>query len=467
MTNWTLDDLERWDARIQEQVQAIGLDCYVQEFEVCDQNAMLGYMAYHGMPAHYPHWSFGKAFEQTKTMYDYGVSGLPYEMVINSDPCLAYLMRDNSLCLQVLTIAHVYGHNDFFKNNFTFSNATRAGDTISSFKVRADRIRSYIEDPSIGGDTVETFLDSAHALMFNRNRNQAIRKLDAKEQRERLIDAARPRADAFAHIHKRVEPELPDLGQHPLAPEADLLLFIRDHNRDLADWQKDVLTIVDDEARYFLPQIETKIMNEGWASYWHHKIMGAIELPQELHLEFLVRHNQVVCPHPGGINPYHVGYVIWHDIEKRFGGFETPEGRRKMFEVRASDRDGAFVRRFLTEELCRELDLFTWRPRGEHLVVDAVSDEEHWEEIKAALLRQIGTGGMPVIRIKDADHKGTRGLYLVHDHDGRDLDIASAEKTLGHLRGLWGGKVFLQTRLKGKPALLSDGPEGFDAKLLV
>jgi stage V sporulation protein R len=131
MANWTVADLEYWDAAIRERVQEFGLDTYPQEFEVCDQNNMLGYMAYHGMPSHYPHWSFGKAYEQTKTMYDYGVTGLPYEMVINSDPCLAYLMRDNSLCLQILTIAQVYGHTHFIKNNFPFTSATRAGETIS------------------------------------------------------------------------------------------------------------------------------------------------------------------------------------------------------------------------------------------------------------------------------------------------------------------------------------------------
>ena len=275
------------------------------------------------------------------------------------------------------------------------------------------------------------------------------------------------RADEFAHLHKRQEPKALDLSRVPLHPDADLLLFIRDHHRELADWQKDVLTIVDEDARYFLPQIETKIMNEGWASHWHHRIMNSIGLPQELHLEFLVRHNQVVCPHPGGVNPYHVGYVIWRDIERRFGGEGSEEGRKKMFEVRESDRDVAFLRRFLTEELCRELDLFTWRPRGEHLVVDQVSDGEHWDEVRNALLRQVGTGGMPALKITDADYKGARGLYLVHEHDGRDLDIANAEKTLGHLRFLWGGKVYLETRLKNKPALLSEGPDGFDAKLLV
>src|SRR5918993_370204 len=427
MTNWTVRDLEYWDERIRERVAELGLDCYPQEFEVCDQNAMLGYMAYHGMPSHYPHWSFGKAFEQTKTMYDHGVSGLPYEMVINSNPCLAYLMRDNSLCLQILTIAHVYGHNDFFKNNFTFSSAIDAKETIASFKARADRVRAYIEDPSIGAEAVETFLDAAHAISFNRSRNLAIKKLKPAEQRQRLLDAARPAPDPFARLHKRQETAPVDLTREPLEPEPDILLFIRDHNRDLADWQKDLLTIVDEESRYFLPQIETKIMNEGWASHWHHRIMTSLDLPQDVMLEFMVRHNQVICPHPGGLNPYHVGFCIWRDIEKRFGGEGTKEARAKLMEVRESDRDVAFLRRFLTPELMRELDLFTWKTRGEHIVVDEVSDEEHWEGVKSALLRQVGSGSFPLIRIHDANFRGRRSLYLVHEHDGRDLDMTAAD----------------------------------------
>jgi stage V sporulation protein R len=466
MTSWTLSDLEYWDAKIRDKVAEFGLDCYDQEFEVCDQNNMLGYMAYHGMPSHYPHWSFGKSYEQTKTMYDYGVTGLPYEMVINSNPCLAYLMRDNSLCLQVLTIAHVYGHNDFFRNNFTFTSATNAGATISAFKTRADRIRRYIEDPSIGSDVVEEFLDAAHALSLNRRRNQAIRKLRPDEQRQWALDGAAPRHDPFARVHKRVETAAPDLRRVPIEPEEDLLLFIRDHNRELADWQRDVLTIVDEQASYFIPQIETKIMNEGWASYWHHKIMNALDLPQDLHLEFLVRHNQVICPHPGGLNPYHVGFVVWHDIEKRFGGPGTKEGRAKMFEVRESDRDVAFLRRFLTEDLCRELDLFTWKPRGEHLVVSQISDEEHWDDVKAALLRQIGMGSFPTIRITDAAYRGGRTLYLAHEHDGRDLDMTNAERTLEHLRTLWGHDVMIETRMRGKSAIMTCTADGFDAKLL-
>ena len=134
--------------------------------------------------------------------------------------------------------------------------------------------------------------------------------------------------------------------------------------------------------------------------------------------------------------------------------------------MRESERDVSFLRRFLTEELCRELDLFTWKPRGEHLVVSEVSDEEHWEHVKSALLRQIGTASMPSIRIHDANYKGRRGLYLVHDHDGRDLDMTHADKTLNHLRTLWGRDCYLLTQVRGKKTLMSVTDAGFDAKLV-
>ncbi len=470
-TDWTISDLKKWNALIQEEVAKIGLICYPQEFEICDHKAMLGYMAYHGIPSHYPHWSYGKAFEQTKTLYDHGATGLPYEMVINSNPALAYLMRENTLCLQILTMAHVYGHNDFFANNFTFTSATHAKETLAQFKMRADRIRSYIEDPSIGPEAVEEFLDAAHALSFSRRRNLAITKLRPDQQRQRIIDDAVPPHDPFARLHKRVEPQTVDLTREPLEPEANLLLFIRDHNRDLADWQRDILGIVDEEAIYFLPQIETKIMNEGWASHWHHRIMTSLDLPQEIYLEFLVRHNQVICPHPGGLNPYHVGFMVWRDIEKRFGGERTPEAYAKLMAVREVDRDVSFLRQFLTEELARELDLFTWKTCGEHLVVEHVArsdQKKEWETVKNALLKQVGTGSMPTIQIVDANHLGKRSLLVQHVHDGRDLDMTAADKTLHHLRTLWGSNrdIYLKTSIRGRKTELSVTSAGFDAKLI-
>src|SRR5215468_5478696 len=273
---YTLEDLQDWNHRIVELVERFGLDPYAQEFEICDYEQMISYMVYSGMPSHYPHWSYGKSFEKLKTLYDYALTGLPYEMVINSNPALAYLMRDNSLALQVLTVAHVYGHNDFFKNNFNFRR-TRAEYTLSTFKAHASRVRAYIEDPSIGIEKVESILDAAHALSLQCRRNLAIKKLDIEADRDRLLDAARPREDPFYALHRRREYQDPDLKKIPPSPEEDILLFIRDYNPFLAEWEKDLLTIVHEQAQYFIPQIETKIMNEGWASFWHKRILEALD----------------------------------------------------------------------------------------------------------------------------------------------------------------------------------------------
>ncbi len=475
MADWDIRDLEGWEEKIRVKVEEFGLSCFDQEFEVCDHNQMLGYMAYSGMPSHYPHWSYGKSFEKLKTLYDYGVSGLPYEMVINSDPSLAYLMTDNSLCLQVLTIAHVYGHNDFFKHNFTFR-TTRPELTLSRFKIHADRVRSYLEDPSIGIDKVEAILDAAHALSMQCRRNLAIKKLSLKEQRERLIEAARPVPDAFEDLHQQEEYEAPDLNKVPVSPEADLLLFIRDYNRKLSDWERDLLTIVHEALEYFLPQMETKIMNEGWASFWHREIMHSLDLPQELHLEFLVRHNQVVRPFPKGLNPYHLGLKVWDDIKRRHDdptpeeiekyGKPTKTGIEAIFEVREVDRDASFLRRFLTEELMREMDMFEYEPRGEDLVISKVSDKDGWCKVKETLIQSVGLGTVPVIQIEDADYNQNRSLYVKHSHDGRDLQLEYAEKALSYMHRLWGREVVLETVVNGKRALLAYSDDGFSAKPL-
>jgi len=471
MQTWSVSDLQTWDERIREKVAEFGLDCFPQEFELYDHVQMLGVMAYSGMPSHYPHWSYGKSYEKQKTMYDYGVSGLPYEMVINSNPSLAYLMRDNTLLLQILTIAHVYGHNDFFKNNFTFQ-TTRPGYVLGMFKAHADRVRSYMEDPSIGPDKVERILDAAHALSLQCQRNLAVKKLTYEEERARQLASFNPSDDPYKALHKKNEPEEPDLHKIPPAPEADLLPFIRDYNPFLETWEKDLLTIVFEQTQYFLPQIETKIMNEGWASYWHREILTSLELPQDLHMEFLVRHNQVVRPHPGGLNPYHVGLAVWDDIFKRFeepcakdqelyGSGGKGRGHEKMFEIREADRDVSFLRRFLTPELMRKLDLFQYEAEGRHLVVSDVSDGEGWEEVKATLLKGIGTGSIPVIKVIDAGLGQGSTLYLKHYHDERDLELNYAEQTLAYVHELWGRRVELETRLDEEPVILSYDEHGF------
>jgi stage V sporulation protein R len=474
-SNYELRDLAEWDKRIREKVDEFGLDCYPQEFEICDHVGMLGYMAYSGMPSHYPHWSYGKSYEKLKTLYDHGVSGLPYEMVINSNPAIAYLMRDNTLLLQVLTIAHVYGHNDFFKNNFTYK-STRAELTVEIFKAHALRVRRYVEDPSIGIEKVERILDAAHALSWQCRRNLAIRKLDRKEQINRAVEAAQPRYDPFQKIHSRPEAQLADLHKVPIEPDEDLLLFIRDHNPFLAEWEKDLLTIVDEEAKYFISMMETKIMNEGWASYWHHRILESLGLAQGLHLEFIVRHNQVVRPIPGQINPYHLGLKIWEDIYRRWtnptkeeierDGAPTKSGEEKLFEVREVERDSSFLRRYLTEDLLREMDIFEYESRGEEYVVSKVADDDGWKQVKETLIKNVGTSSIPVIKVEDADFGQARTLYLKHYHDGRDLLLEYAEKTIAYLQRLWGREVVLETTVDGKRSLLCCNERGFSVRAL-
>lgn len=469
-----IEELAGWDERIRELVERFGLKCYPQEFEVCDHNEMLGYMAYTGMPSHYAHWSYGKSYERQKTMYDYGVSGLPYEMVINTNPCLAYLMRDNTLLLQVLTIAHVYGHNDFFANNFTFTSGTDARHALEMFKNGGSRIASYIEDPSIGIEAVENAIDHAHAVCYQRSRNLAIKQLSDDEQRVRAWERAQPAPDPWREIHPEREYVQPDLSKTPAEPQENILQFISRYNPYLPEWKRDVIEIVDKQTQYFMPQMETKIMNEGWASYWHHKILNELKLPQGMHLEFLVRHNQVLRPHPGGLNPYHLGFVMWHDIERRWNAGDTgrewsddtPQvdpatqdendtpGRKKIFEVRESDRDQSFLRRFLTRELMDELHLFQHERRGKERVVTKLSDEENWKDVRDNLIKNVGTGSIPVIKVEDADFGRNRTLYLKHYHDGRDLQLEYADHTLKHVSQLWEREVVLETSINGKGSLL-------------
>ncbi|MCL6590925.1 MAG: SpoVR family protein [Firmicutes bacterium] len=441
MSEFSIKELESWNEKIEACAIEMGLRFYPQEFEICSYEEMLGYEAYTGMPTHYPHWSYGKAFDRLHTFYRYNLSGLPYEMVINSNPCLAYLMRDNTLLLQILTIAHVYGHNDFFKNNRLFKD-TEASLTIESFKNHAERIRSYIQDPSIGYLKVERVLDAAHALRYQTCRTPERRRLSVAEQKQRLLDQYRRKLqpDKFGiEPPKDIPP--PDLQKIPLEPEEDLLWFLAEYSR-LEEWEKDLLRIVRRETSYFIPQIETKIINEGWASFWHYRILNALKLPLDLHLEFLKRHHQVIRPHQGGLNPYHLGFMILTDLEKRFG-------MNKLFEAREIESDHSLIRRYLTRELCVELNLFEYMGQEEQVVVTEVADEEGWEKIRDTLSNTVGMGSMPVIIVKEMSAKDGQ-LILEHEYDGRDLELTYAGETLKYMVELWGQPVQLITRVKGK-----------------
>lgn len=463
-TEYNLENLKYWDEKIQYLANEFELNCFSQEFEICDYHQMLGYLAYYGMPSHYPHWSFGKAFEKQKTLYDYGVSGLPYEMVINSNPALAYLMKNNSLLLQILTIAHVCGHNNFFRENSYFNKNTRPEYTLEMFQSHGKRIRSYEEDPSIGKEKVEQILDACHALSLNCARNLGIKKLAREEQIEKFRKKMQPEKDEFSNIHIKEEIPQYDLNQIPLEPEEDIILFIRDNNPYLTDWQRDILTMVAEETEYFIPQMEAKIMNEGWATFWHYKIINELnergELPQGMFIEFLVYHNQVIKPVPGRINPYYLGFELFKDIYERYEK-ETPgAGKTEIFHAMRACRDYSFLNQYLTKELMRKMNMLSFEKKGKETIVSNISDEDGWKNVKEILLKNTGLAALPVIKILDANYRKQQMLYLLHEYDKRELELSYAQETIKYLFSLWGKRVILESRLEGKPMFFSYDGEG-------
>lgn len=445
MNDWNVKELIRWNKIIEEKAREVGLDFYPQEFEICDYHDMLGYQSYAGMPSRYPHWSFGKSFEKQKTLYKLKLSGLAYEMVINSNPCVAYLMIDNPLAMQVLVMAHVYGHNDFFKNNMHFSK-TRADLSLEMFKRHADRVRSYVEDPGIGYQKVESVLDAAHAISLQCQRNIFIQKQSLAEQKKQFYEKMNKPQGQWDHLSEKPR------GKEPVfepEPEKDLLIYIRDHQRFLEDWEKDLLTIVREETNYFMPQMETKIMNEGWATFWHYTILNRLDLPASMQFDFMRSHNQVIRPMTGGINPYHIGYTIFSRLSGKKGTENNYEIDPMIFDVRALDRDSSFLRRFLTRELAEELNLFEYTVKPEAVKVSEVSDEEGWEKVRESLIANTGLNSQPVIEVREQT-TGDNTLYLIHRFDGRELQMKYVEETMKYINRLWRNPVMLDTFLDGK-----------------
>lgn len=434
---YNLKDLEKWNEKIEKKAKELGLDYYPQEFEVIGFNEMIGYEAYVGMPSKYPHWSYGKAYEKNKTLYSLNLTGLPYEMVINSNPCLAYLMKDNTLLLQILTMAHVYGHNDFFKNNRLFKEGTRANMALEMFKLDSEIIRGYINNPSIGYEKVEKILDAAHAIRYSIGRSIGVKELNDSEIKLRRINAYKEKIANREFLDMDKEISEPEIDKIPLEPRDDVFGFIIEYGK-LEEWEKNILKIVKRETEYFLPQIETKTMNEGWACFCHYTILKELGLSEDLYLEFLKRHNDVVAPIEGGLNPYYIGFKIFMDLEKRYG-------REKIFEVRALDRDSSFIRRYLTKELCEELNLFQYGKRNFDFVVEEVSDDRGWKIIRDNLALSLGVGGIPHIRVIDLNKKNYT-LTLEHVFDGRELELSYAKETLRYLGKLWGYRVRLNTK---------------------
>ena len=429
MSDWSMEELQEWDDKICKLGGKLGLDWYPIDYEICDYKEMIGHMAYTGMPTHYRHWSFGKSFDRIQTEYNLGMQGLPYEMIINSNPSIAYLMTENPMSTHLLTMSHCVGHSDFFKNNRMFAE-TDADNVIDRFKSAGKRIKKYMEDPNIGVDKVEKILDACHAIRYQVHRTPGIKRRDHKHLKEYYKNLMRNDKTGWYNDF--------NIDKIPLEPDYNILAFIREHNRLLEDWEKDVIHIVEQNSLYFVPQALTKIMNEGWAVLIHEKIMKELDLPTEYRLGFIRLHNQVIRPHLGRVNPYHLGYKIFRHIEDKYG-FEA------CMIARESHNDETFIKKYLDEDLCNELNLFSFafnRKDGYHRITD-VSGTEGWRTIRDDLIKNIGLNSAPVVFVEDLQKDGT--LVLKHEHDGGDLDLAEANRVFSFINELWSAGVKFTT----------------------
>ena len=426
MSDWTVADLQKWDDKICRVGEDFGLDWFPIDYEIIDYAEMLGAMAYTGLPTHYRHWSYGKEYERTHTLYNMGQTGLPYEMIINSNPSIAYLMRENPLYIHILTMSHCVGHSDFFKQNRMFAH-TDPANIIVSFKSAAKYVRQLIEDPSIGIDRVEKILDAAHSIKYQVPRYPGIKY----KTRAELLEIEKDKM-AENPGYK------PNLARVPLRPEYNLLRFIAENSKHLEEWERNLILIVEESSKYFIPQALTKVMNEGWACTIHQKIINELNLPDSLYLPFIKLHNQVIRPHLGQINPYHLGYKLFQKIIEE-KGFE------EAMTIREVHNDITFLRFYMDEEFMKENNYFSYSfdKKKQSSVVDDISDGEGWEKVRDAMIGNVGLNRLPVVFVDEVEKDNT--LCLVHEHDGRDVELNYARKVFEFIETLWGDSVKLIT----------------------
>ncbi|WP_342477328.1 SpoVR family protein [Paenibacillus sp. FSL H7-0350] len=445
--------LERSIAEITEIASGFGLDFYPMRYEICPADIIYTFGAY-GMPTRFGHWSFGKTFHKMKAQYDFGLSKI-YELVINSNPCYAFLLDGNSLVQNKLIVAHVLAHCDFFKNNMRFSMSNR--DMVESMSATADRINDY--SVTYGTDTVESFIDSVLAIqehidpsLIQPRKLGKTHLLEAKmkERKDSPPGGSGP-PNAYSELWDLEksdaavqEPETAGKRAFPPEPEKDIVWFIQQYSTALEDWQRDIMTMLRDEMLYFWPQMETKIMNEGWASYWHQRIMRELDLTAEETVEYAKLNSSVVQPSRQSLNPYYLGLKIFEDIEKRWD-------RDKMFEVRELDSDISFIRSYLSKELVNDLDLYVFEKKGPEWKIT----DKAWENVRDQLVLARVNGGSPYLVIQDADYERNGELLITHRYESIELDLKYLERTLPHIYALWGRTVHLQTVVEDKNALFT------------
>ncbi len=450
--------LHRAIDEITEIATGFGLDFYPMRYEVCPADIIYTFGAY-GMPTRFTHWSFGKQFHRMKLQYDLGLSQI-YELVINSNPCYAFLLDTNSLIQNKLIIAHVLAHCDFFKNNVRFSNTRK--DMVESMTATAERIADY--EMIHGKEEVERFLDAVLAIQEHVDPTMHQRKRTSEDQNQYGEEIVRktPYDDLWGLDDKEPKQKKtkPKHAKFPLEQEKDILLFILEHSRELEEWQRDILTMMREEMLYFWPQLETKIMNEGWASYWHQKILRELDLTSDETIEFASLNANVVQPSKTRINPYYLGLKIFEDIERRYNdpteemqrfGVKSNMGKEKIFEVREIESDISFIRNYLTEDLVKQEDMYLFEKKGNDYKIST----KDYELVRDQLVSIRVNGGFPYIVVEDGDYLRNGELYLVHKYEGTELDLQYLENVLPYIHQLWGRIVHIETNVENMQVVYS------------
>lgn len=495
MANLT-PELEAERKKIHKVAKECGLDFFETIFELITYDQINQFAAYGGFPVRYPHWKFGMEYEHLSKSYEYGLSKI-YEMVINTDPCYAYLMEGNMLMDQKLVMAHVFGHCDFFKNNVWFGKTNRK--MMDQMANHATRIRRYID--RYGYDVVEDFIDVCLSLENLIDRYSPYVEKPAKrepqaDERDQsdlgLLKVNRPYMRDYinppefvAEQRRKIAAEANQKrSKFPPEPEKDILRFLLAF-APLEEWQQDVLSIIRDEAYYFSPQGMTKTMNEGWASYWHSKIMTTKGVMNDSEIiDFADHHSGTMAMAPNGYNPYKVGIELLRDIEERWdkGRFgreweecddirerknwdrKTGLGREKIFEVRRIYNDVTFIDEFLTEDFCVRNKLFVYKfnKRTNKFEIDT----RDFKAIKAKLLFHMTNFGQPIIRIEDGNFENRGELLMTHLHEGIDMQPDFMSATLKNVQKIWTRPVNIVTVMDGEPHLYRfDGKEYTTHKL--
>lgn len=473
-SDWTFELIETYDKAISEIADEYELDTYPNQLEIISSEQMMDAYASVGMPIGYNHWSYGKQFLSVEQSYKRGQMGLAYEIVINSNPCIAYLMEENTMMMQALVIAHAcYGHNSFFKGNYLFRSWTDA-TSIIDYLVFAKNYIARCEEKH-GISAVEAVIDSCHAIMnYGVDRYKRPYPLSTHEESERqkereeylqkqVNDLWRTIPTSEEHHQKQ------NIQRFPEEPQENLLYFFEKHAPLLEPWQREVVRIVRKIAQYFYPQRQTQVMNEGWATFWHHFIMNQMYdrglVTDGFMLEFMQSHSGVIYQ-PGynsqyfsGINPYTLGFHMMTDIKRIcenptdedkawFPDFAGSPWRKTLEFAMRNFKDESFIMQFLSPKLMRDLKLFSILDDDtrENLSVTAIHDESGYRAVKEALSAQYNIGNHePNIQVYNVDIRGDRSLTLRHFRHDRKPLADSSEEVLKHIHRLWGFDVHLHS----------------------